>query len=65
MELRMRENHVLVLPVNILTVWHAGFNWPHDTLPFVLTRKEFSNKPYDPSLVPKTYSSVSTQRSLQ
>jgi len=32
----MRENRVLVLPVNILTVWHAGFTWPHDTLPCVL-----------------------------
>jgi len=35
-ELRMRENRVLVLPVNILTVWHTGFTWPHDTLPCVL-----------------------------
>jgi len=32
----MRENRVLVLPVNILMVWHAGFTWPHDTLPCVL-----------------------------
>jgi len=32
----MRENCVLVLPVNILTVWCAGFTWPHDTLPCVL-----------------------------
>jgi len=32
----MRENRVLVLPVNILTVWRAGFTWPHDTLPCVL-----------------------------
>jgi len=23
----MRENRVLVLPVNILTVWRAGFTW--------------------------------------
>jgi len=35
-ELRMWENRVLVLPVNILTVWRAGFTWPHDTLPCVL-----------------------------
>jgi len=34
----MRENRVLVLPVNILTVWHAGFTWPHDTLPCVLIK---------------------------
>jgi len=32
----MRENRVLVLPVNTLTVWRAGFTWPHDTLPCVL-----------------------------
>jgi len=32
----MCENHVLVLPVNILTVWRVGFTWPHDTLPCVL-----------------------------
>jgi len=32
----MRENRVLVLPVNILTVWSAGFTWPRDTLPCVL-----------------------------
>ena len=25
MELCMHENHVLFLPVNILTVWHASF----------------------------------------
>jgi len=35
-ELRMRENRILVLPINILTVWCAGFTWPHDTLPCVL-----------------------------
>jgi len=23
-------NRVLVLSVNILMVWHAGFTWPHD-----------------------------------
>jgi len=28
----MRENRVLVLRVNILTVWRAGFTSPHDTL---------------------------------
>jgi len=39
MELRMHENHVLVLPVNILTVWRAGFTWPHDALPCVLIRQ--------------------------
>jgi len=32
----MCENRVLVLPVNILTVWRAGFTWLHDTLPCVL-----------------------------
>jgi len=32
----MRENRVLVLPVNILTVWRANFTWPHYTLPCVL-----------------------------
>jgi len=32
----MRENRILVLPVNILTVWRAGFTWPHDTPPCVL-----------------------------
>jgi len=39
----MRENRVLVLPVNIyivLTMWRApgraGFTWPHDTLLCVL-----------------------------
>jgi len=35
-ELRMLENCVLVLPADILTVWHAGFTWPHDTLLCVL-----------------------------
>jgi len=30
-----------VLPVNILTVWCAGFTWPHDTLPCVLIILEF------------------------
>jgi len=34
----MCENRVLVLPVNILTVWHAGFTWPHNTLPCVLIK---------------------------
>jgi len=24
----MREDRVLVLPVNIPTVWHASFTWP-------------------------------------
>jgi len=33
LELHMRKNCVLVLPVNIVTVWHAGFTWLHDTLP--------------------------------
>jgi len=32
----MHENRILVLAVNILTVWRAGFTWPHDTLPCVL-----------------------------
>jgi len=32
----MRENRILVLPVNILMVWCAGFTWLHDTLPCVL-----------------------------
>jgi len=32
----MRENRDLVLPVNILMVWRAGFAWRHDTLPCVL-----------------------------
>jgi len=27
----MRENRILVLPVNILMVWCAGFTWLHDT----------------------------------
>jgi len=36
----MRENRVLVLPINILTVWRAGFTWPHDTLPCVLIFKQ-------------------------
>jgi len=40
MELRMRENCILVLPVNILTVWCAGFTWPHNTLPCVLIYHE-------------------------
>jgi len=37
-ELHMCKNRVLVLPVNILTVWRAGFTWPHDTLPCVLMK---------------------------
>jgi len=38
----MCENHVLVLPVNILTVWRAGFTWLHDTLPCVLIQGRLS-----------------------
>jgi len=38
----MYENRVLVLPVNILTVWRAGFTWLHDTLPCVLIWKQFT-----------------------
>jgi len=36
MELRMCGNRILVLPVNILTVWCTSFTWPHDTLLCVL-----------------------------
>jgi len=32
----MDESFVFVLPVNILTVWRAGFTWPHNTLLYVL-----------------------------
>jgi len=35
----LRENRILVLPVNILMVWCAGFTWPHDTLLCVLIRR--------------------------
>jgi len=37
----MCENRVLVLPVNILTAWRAGFTWWHDILPCVLITKPF------------------------
>jgi len=33
----MHENRILV-HINILTVWHADFTWPHDTLPCVLIK---------------------------
>jgi len=50
----MRDNRVLVLPVNILTVWRAGFTWPHNTLPCVLIRVgDFS--PILPTLIAANY----------